>query len=84
MVARFFKGYAPLEVTRQREVATDLIFLTGFKYLKNTLVVLNQNNQEPSRNSFLLLILPLKKKEGFGCSTLGIKTYHFRHPASIA
>jgi hypothetical protein len=30
MVARFFKGYALLEVTRQREVATDHTFLTGF------------------------------------------------------
>jgi hypothetical protein len=30
MVARFFKGYASLEVTRPREVATDLTFLTGF------------------------------------------------------
>jgi hypothetical protein len=29
MVARFFNGYASLEVTRQREVATDLTFLTG-------------------------------------------------------
>jgi hypothetical protein len=31
MVVRFFKGYALLEVTRQREVATDLTFLTGLK-----------------------------------------------------
>jgi hypothetical protein len=30
MVAQFFKGYASLEVTRPREVATDLTFLTGF------------------------------------------------------
>jgi hypothetical protein len=29
MVARFFKGYASLEVTRPWEVATDLTFLTG-------------------------------------------------------
>jgi hypothetical protein len=29
MVAQFFKGYASLEVTRPREVATDLTFLTG-------------------------------------------------------
>jgi hypothetical protein len=29
MVAQFFKAYASLEVTRQREVATELIFLTG-------------------------------------------------------
>jgi hypothetical protein len=35
MVARFFKGYASLEVTRPREVATDLTFLTGLQmYLK--------------------------------------------------
>ena len=30
MVLRFFKGYALLEVTRPREVALDLTFLTGF------------------------------------------------------
>jgi hypothetical protein len=29
MVTRFFKGYASLEVMRQREVATDLPYLTG-------------------------------------------------------
>jgi hypothetical protein len=29
MVTRFFKGYPSLEVTRQREVATELTFLTG-------------------------------------------------------
>jgi hypothetical protein len=29
MVAQFFKGYASLEVTWPREVATDLTFLTG-------------------------------------------------------
>jgi hypothetical protein len=29
MVVQFFEGYASLEVTRQREVATDLTFLTG-------------------------------------------------------
>jgi hypothetical protein len=29
MVAQFFKGYASLEITRPREVATDLTFLTG-------------------------------------------------------
>jgi hypothetical protein len=28
--AQFFKSYASLEVTDQREVATDLIFSTGF------------------------------------------------------
>jgi hypothetical protein len=33
MVARFFKGYASLEVTWQREVATDLTFLTGLLWL---------------------------------------------------
>jgi WD40 repeat protein len=32
MVARLFKGYASLEVTRQREVATDLTFLTGLTH----------------------------------------------------
>jgi hypothetical protein len=31
MIARFFKGYASVEVTRKREVATDLTFLTGFR-----------------------------------------------------
>jgi hypothetical protein len=29
MVAQFLKGYASLEVTRPREVATDLTFVTG-------------------------------------------------------
>jgi hypothetical protein len=29
MVARFFEGYTSLEVTRQREVATDHTLLTG-------------------------------------------------------
>jgi hypothetical protein len=29
MVAQFFKGYASLEITRPREVATDHTFLTG-------------------------------------------------------
>ena len=33
MVARFFKGYASLEVTRQREVATDHTFLTGLQII---------------------------------------------------
>jgi hypothetical protein len=30
MVAPFFKGYALLQVTWPREVATDYTFLTGF------------------------------------------------------
>jgi hypothetical protein len=30
MIVPFFKGYASLEVTRQRVFATDLTFLTGF------------------------------------------------------
>jgi hypothetical protein len=30
MVAQFFNGYLSLEVTRPREVATDLTFLTFF------------------------------------------------------
>jgi hypothetical protein len=33
MLARFFKSYASLEVTRPREVATDLTLLTGFSLI---------------------------------------------------
>jgi hypothetical protein len=39
LVARFFKGYAPLKVTRPREVATDLTFLTGLVTNLNHIVL---------------------------------------------
>jgi hypothetical protein len=36
MDVQFFKGYASLEVTPQREVATDLTVLTGFPWFFTT------------------------------------------------
>jgi hypothetical protein len=42
MVAQFFKGYASLEVTRPREVATDLTFLTDY-VIKHFIQVIFEN-----------------------------------------
>jgi hypothetical protein len=45
IVARFFKGYASLEVMRQRDVAMDITFLTGLRYGKNWIRQREYNNQ---------------------------------------